>query len=176
MDDQLNRLGARNKSLKRELKMYQAVVKVGLPLQETFIYVISTHSHNSPPPTQTCENMLTYYGLDSAEIFLAARASATHYGKNPPSPFISAPERQPGLGHALEALEKEARNTISEVPSSSYIDVGGITDELSAVVDKIQMLRSLVAANKPVPVVMPSPLHRSMSGAAHEYDKGEGKA
>ncbi|GMI16140.1 hypothetical protein TrLO_g13746 [Triparma laevis f. longispina] len=129
LDDQLNRLGARNKSQKRELKMYQAVVK-------------------------TCENMLTYYGLDSAEIFLAARASATHYGKNPPSPFTqSPPQRQAGLAPALEYLEKEARSAINEVPASSYPDTAGMTKELNGILAKIQNLSALATNNRPVPIV-----------------------
>ena len=47
---------------------------------------------------KTCENMLTYYGLDSAEIFLAARAAANHYGANPPAPFAKEGVREEGLG------------------------------------------------------------------------------
>ena len=85
---------------------------------------------------KTCENMLTYYGLDSAEIFLAARASATHYGKNPPSPFISPASRQSGLVPALDVLGKEARSALEELPESDYPDVGGMTDELSDIIER----------------------------------------
>eukprot|EP00519_Triparma_laevis_P003355 CAMPEP_0182506790 /NCGR_PEP_ID=MMETSP1321-20130603/21932_1 /TAXON_ID=91990 /ORGANISM="Bolidomonas sp., Strain RCC1657" /LENGTH=2200 /DNA_ID=CAMNT_0024712587 /DNA_START=158 /DNA_END=6756 /DNA_ORIENTATION=- len=144
LDDQLNRLGARNKSLKRELKMYQAVVK-------------------------TCENMLTYYGLDSAEIFLAARASATHYGKNPPSPFTQAPVRKSGLVPALEYLEKEARAAINEVPASTYPDTAGMTKELNDILAKIQGLSALAANNRPVPApVVETPKVETPSGRAEE--------
>lgn len=98
--------------------------------------------------------MLTYYGLDSAEIFLAARASATHYGKNPPSPFTqSPPQRQAGLAPALEYLEKEARSAINEVPASSYPDTAGMTKELNDILAKIQNLSALATNNRPVPIV-----------------------
>jgi len=123
LDVQLRRLKDHNKSLKRELKMYQAVVK-------------------------TCENMLTYYGLDSSEIFLAARAASAHYGKSPPAPF-QADETPAGLLGAVECLNKEAMTALSEANENDAAAI--IKNELREIAERVALLKNSLATGKPLP-------------------------
>ena len=87
---------------------------------------------------KTCENMLTYYGLDSAEIFLAARAASQHYGMTPPAPF-QKDEKPPGLLGSVEALNKEAMNALGEANEAGAD--GAVKDELREIAERVAILK-----------------------------------
>jgi len=91
--------------------------------------------------------MLTYYGLDSAEIFLAARAATAHYGKNPPPPF-QKDERPPGLLGAVEQLNNEALNCLNEANEASAHS--SVKDELREITERVAVLKNSLATGKPL--------------------------
>ena len=129
LDERLRKSTDRNKTLKREVKMYQAIVR-------------------------TCEGMLTHYGLDSTEIFLAARASSLHYGKSPSPPFTASPSGAASVSvdpsDKLNEIARQVQSVIRGVPEIKRRDREGIERELEDIRGRIEEVGRCLREGEPV--------------------------